>query len=67
MRIEFLIAGDWTLDPNEVFRHAEQFNFVSGVFKNSSQTYLVATKGNTAIQFVFSDGALRLYRVTITN
>lgn len=61
--LNFLSAETWALDPNEVFEHADQFIFTSGVFNNSTEVYLMAKKGQVEIQFVFEGGALKLYRV----
>ena len=59
-------AGDrWILDPNEVFAHADEFKFESGTFDNSTDVFLVATRG--AIQFVVQDKRLMLHRVSYTN
>jgi hypothetical protein len=55
----------WTFDPNELFTHADQFTFKSGVFSNSSEVYLSATKGRTEIQLIATPKGLLLYRVSI--
>lgn len=55
----------WTFDTNELFTHADQFTFISGVFKNSSRVYFSAAKGRTEIQFVATPKGLVLYRVSI--
>ena len=57
------VSGDgWILNPNEVFSHADQFEFKSGVFTTSSKVFLVATRGRVAIQFICSQTGLTLYR-----
>lgn len=53
---------DWFLNPNEVFAHADQFTFDSGVFTDSSRVYLVAKKGRVIIQFLANPSGLRFYR-----
>lgn len=60
-------ADAWTLDPNEVFAHADQFTFESGVFENSTEVFLIAKRGVTSIQFIFSNKKLKLYRVFYDN
>jgi hypothetical protein len=55
----------WRFDPNEVFLHANQFHFDSGVFADSTDVYLTATKGRTTIQFIAKPAGLTLYRVLI--
>lgn len=57
----------WTLDPNEVFAHADKFTFISGVFSNSTDVFLIAKRGITSIQFIFADKKLKLYRVFYDN
>ena len=57
----------WTLDPNEVFAHADKFTFKSGVFSNSTDVFLIAKRGITSIQFIFADKKLKLYRVVYDN
>jgi hypothetical protein len=57
------ISGDdWSLNPYEVFAHADQFEFSSGVFSNSSRVFLVARKGRVAIQFICKPTGLVFYR-----
>ena len=57
------IDGDgWIFDPNEIFAHAEQFKFDSGVFSDGSESYLIAIRGRTTIQFLASRSGLRFYR-----
>ena len=55
-------AQSWLLDPNEVFAHADQFTFESGVFADSSDIYLTAKKGRAAIQFICKSDGLHFYR-----
>jgi hypothetical protein len=58
------ISGeDWLLNSNEIFSHADQFHFDSGVFTNSSDIYFTATKGRTSIQFIAKPDGLKFYRV----
>src|SRR6266481_2421229 len=57
------ISGDdWVLNPIEVLSHADQFSFTSGVFSDSSRVFLVARKGNVAIQFICNQTGLTFYR-----
>lgn len=56
-------ATGWSLNANEIFVHADQFKFSSGVFSDSSEVYFTASKGNTLIQFVPTNSGLRFYRV----
>jgi hypothetical protein len=57
------ISGDdWSLNPNEVFAHADQFEFTSGVFTDSSRVFLLARKGRVAIQFLCKPAELVFYR-----
>lgn len=57
------ISGeDWTLNPNEIFAHADQFTFDSGVFTNSSRVFFGAKKGNVHIQFICTVNGLVFYR-----
>lgn len=57
------IPGEtWTLNANELFAHADQFQFESGTFKNSDQIYLSARKGATTIQFLCGPNGLKFYR-----
>jgi hypothetical protein len=56
-------AGDWLLNPNEIFAHADQFNFESGVFNNSSEVFFTAMKGHVSIQFTCKPSGLKFYRV----
>lgn len=56
-------AEDYAFDSNEVFMHAEQFTFKSGVFSNSSDAYFTATKGRVSLQFKCTPKGLKLYRV----
>lgn len=53
---------DWILNTNEIFAHADQFHFESGVFTNSSDVYFTATKGRTSIQFISQPSGLKFYR-----
>jgi hypothetical protein len=53
---------DWSLDNNEVFAHADQFQFRSGVYKNSSEVFFEATKERVSIQFVCRPNGLKFYR-----
>ena len=55
----------WVFNPNELFLHADQFTFRSGVFNDSSKVFLAATKGRVEIQFVAEPNGLTLYRVFI--
>jgi hypothetical protein len=57
---------DWLLHPNEVFAHADQFHFDSGVFTNASDVFLTATKGRVSIQFVCKPTGLTFYRASYT-
>jgi hypothetical protein len=57
----------WTLDINQLFVHADQFKFRSGVFTNSSDVFFVASKGQVEIQFIPKPNGLTLYRVVIRN
>jgi hypothetical protein len=52
----------WALSPNEIFVHADQFHFDSGVFENSSDIFFTATKGRVSIQFVCKSDGLKFYR-----
>lgn len=52
----------WLLNPNEIFAHADQFQFHSGVFTNSSEVFLSATKGRVSLQFVCKTDGLVFYR-----
>jgi hypothetical protein len=54
---------DWYFNPNEVFAHADQFHFESGIFSNSARVYFSATKGSVTIQFVCKPDGLKFYRV----
>ena len=57
------VSGDgWQLNPNEVFAHADQFQFRSGVFSDSSDVFFIATKGPVAIQFICKPDGLKFYR-----
>lgn len=57
------ISGDdWTLNEHEVFAHADQFEFTSGVFTDSSRVFLLATKGRVAIQFICKPTELVFFR-----
>lgn len=53
---------DWALNPNEIFAHADQFHFDSGIFTNSSDIFFTATKGRVSIQFVCKADGLKFYR-----
>jgi hypothetical protein len=55
-------GANWVLNPSEVFAHADQFSFTSGVFSNSSRVFLIARKGNVAIQFICNKTGLTFYR-----
>jgi hypothetical protein len=59
-------GGDWLLNPDEVFIHADQFQFSSGVFSNSSDVFLTAKKGRVSIQFVCKPDGLKFYRAIYT-
>jgi hypothetical protein len=59
----YMDEDHWTFDFSQVLRHADQFVWKSGVFSDSSDTYLSAVKGNCTLQFVVSTGAAKLYRV----
>jgi hypothetical protein len=62
--IEVYVEADhWTFDFSQLLRHADQFEWKSGVFSDSSDTYLSAVKGNCTLQFLVSTGVPRLYRV----
>jgi hypothetical protein len=54
---------NWFLDPNEVFVHADQFQFKSGVFEDSPEAFLTASKGRVSIQFICKPEGLKLYRL----
>jgi hypothetical protein len=56
-------GSGWTFDPNEVFAHADQFHFESGVFSNGTDIYLTASKGPVSVQFLCKPQGLRFYRV----
>ena len=57
------ISGEgWALSPNEIFAHADQFHFDSGVFENSSDIFFTATKGRVSIQFLCKSDGLKFYR-----
>ena len=64
---KILAYKNWILDPNEVFKHADQFTFKSGTFGKSTSVYLEGTKGGVNIQFIFESGTLKLYRVFYTS
>jgi hypothetical protein len=53
---------NWILNANEIFAHADQFHFDSGVFTNSSDVFFTATKGRTSIQFISQTDGLKFYR-----
>jgi hypothetical protein len=53
----------WSLNPNEIFVHADQFQFESGVFSDSAGVFLTATKGRASMQFLCTPNGLKLYRV----
>jgi hypothetical protein len=55
----------WVFDPNELFLHADQFTFGSGVFSNSSGVFFTAKKGRVELQFTPGRNGLMLYRVFI--
>jgi hypothetical protein len=52
----------WTLNSSEIFAHANQFEFSSGVFSNSSEVFFTATKGRVSIQFICKPAGLSFYR-----
>ena len=61
--IRMEIDGDrWRLNANELLAHADLFQFSSGVFANSTDVYLIATKGRVGIQFTCSATGLKFYR-----
>jgi hypothetical protein len=53
---------NWQLNPSEIFAHADQFEFRSGVFSDSSSIFFIAQKGRVSIQFLCINGGLSLYR-----
>jgi hypothetical protein len=55
-------ADNWSLNQNQVFAHADQYSFKSGVFTDSSEVYLTATKGRVDIQFICKPEGLVFYR-----
>jgi hypothetical protein len=55
-------ADNWFLNPNQVLAHADQYSFKSGVFTDSSEVYLTATKGRVDIQFICKPEGLVFYR-----
>jgi hypothetical protein len=57
---------DWGLNPNEIFAHADQFHFDSGVFTNASDVYFMATKGRVNVQFIGTPAGLKFYRAIYT-
>jgi hypothetical protein len=59
-------GDDWFLNPNEVFAHADQFHFESGVFTNSSGVFFIAVKGRVSIQFVCKPDGLKFQRAIYT-
>jgi hypothetical protein len=67
--LTFDVGDARVLDPNEVFAHADQFKFESGIFENSTEIYLLATRGRTTIQFTFDHRSktLKLRRVIYDN
>lgn len=67
LMVDIFAEDRWSLEPNEVFAHADQFKFESGTFDNSTNVYLTATRGKTSIQFIFQKKNLRLYRVSYEN
>jgi hypothetical protein len=57
------IGGEnWVFNPNEIFAHADQFHFDSGVFTNSADIFFTAKKGRVSIQFLCKGDGLRFYR-----
>jgi hypothetical protein len=57
------LSGEgWVLNSNEVFAHADQFQFHSGVFADSPDVFLTATKGRVSLQFICKPDGLKLYR-----
>jgi hypothetical protein len=64
--VEISVSDDyWTFNPNELFLHADQFTFRSGVFTDSTRVFFSATKGRVEIQSVAESKGLTLYRVFI--
>jgi hypothetical protein len=59
----FFDDDHWTFDFSQIFRHADQFTWESGVFSNSSDNYLSVTKGSCTLQFFVSTGVPHLFRV----
>ena len=57
--------NEWEFNINELFGHADQFKFTSGVFTNSSDVFFAATKGLVDLQFIPRPNGLTLYRVII--
>jgi hypothetical protein len=55
-------GDDWLLNPNEIFAHADQFAFDSGVLTNSSEVFFTAKKGRVSIQFIGKPDGLKFYR-----
>ncbi|HWF67056.1 MAG TPA: hypothetical protein VN670_07120 [Acidobacteriaceae bacterium] len=57
------IGGDgWLLNPNEIWAHANQFHFDSGVLTNNSDVFFAATKGRVSIDFLSKPNGLKFYR-----
>jgi hypothetical protein len=57
-----LSGDDWAFNPYEVFTHADQFEFTSGVFTTSSRVFLAAKRGRVLIQFLCEPTGLKFYR-----
>jgi hypothetical protein len=58
---------EWGFDINEIFKHADQFKFQSGVYDDSTLVYFTASRGAVHIQFAFVNGTLRLAQVIYDN
>ncbi len=60
-----VISSMYTFDANELFLHADQFTFMSGILTASSDVYLAATKGKIIFVFTPTSKGLTLHRVGI--
>jgi hypothetical protein len=59
-------GNDWLFDPTEIFVHADQFRFDSGIFADSSDVFFTAIKGRVSIQFICKTNGLKFYRAIYT-
>ena len=58
-------ADEWAFNPNELFVHADQFTFTSGIFSDAASVFFTAKRGRVEIQFLSQPDGLKLYRIFV--